>query len=709
METQEFKYQLFKTPKQWESGLFYRLNLSKDRQKQKADISLYTVPSFEMWIKGIEGASAVEGLSISECGLIYFIKEYKLYQYDSKNGLTKEIKVISGQGNQAGEIELPVTTLLDQETFWIIESTNSRIQAFSKETFQIKYIIDALEEPISIAIGEEEKLYILDKTSKEIVVYEKNGISLKDSFGKKHLEEPIGLAVGRDCNIYVIDNSYPGFVQFSASGEFLTVIGDFKNQQPALIAIDQKGNIFTAKDQTNVIRQYDSDGSFIAEIMIPDVNNIYDIHIDVKDDLYVCTDQGIAYLTAEDKVTKEIGTYYAKVLDSGIEKCQWHRLSTVSEFPEKSIFEIYYFASDDNSKKEGYENILKEEKISLQKKREKLEKYMVENDIKWEHDHNNSPGDMLFQNANGRYLWIKIEMATYDENIHPKLKEVKIIYPRISYLRYLPAIYQEDSKSKEFLERFLSLFESVFYDLETNISHLYKYFDPKSVPPEFLSWLGSWINRALEEEWDEDTQRRFISRAFELYKSKGTSDGIKKSIELYLNCEEEPNKVAITEYQEMIKPMILTENGMVALGVNTLLFEKPIQKFKLGSDAILGKTALWDSAQSEEAFHTSIAYSFTVILNLTQEEREKYEKGLIKLIEEEKPAYTSCTLRFANDSREMGLWTYVGVNSKVDDYHLMELGKNAVLGENLVSADTKGKGGKVESRSRIGSPDDYLI
>ena len=110
---------------------------------------------------------------------------------------------------------------------------------------------------------------------------------------------------------------------------------------------------------------------------------------------------------------------------------------------------------------------------------------------------------------------------------------MKIFYPRISYLRYLPAIYQEDPVNKDFLERFLSLFESVFYDLEVDISTIARYFDPDTTPPEFLKWLASWVNIAIEDEWQEAMKREFIRQAVPLYSIKGTVEGISRFIEIY--------------------------------------------------------------------------------------------------------------------------------------------------------------------------------
>ncbi|MCK4731571.1 MAG: hypothetical protein KAT65_03850, partial [Methanophagales archaeon] len=128
----------------------------------------------------------------------------------------------------------------------------------------------------------------------------------------------------------------------------------------------------------------------------------------------------------------------------------------------------------------------------------------------------------------------------------PVLKQVKLYYPRLSYLRYLPAVYQEDSASKEFLERFLSVFESALHDSEETISRLPTYFDPKAAPDEFVPWLASWLSLDLYELLEEKN-REFILRAVEFYKQKGTVSGIAALVSFLTG-----KKCCVKEYMNIV-------------------------------------------------------------------------------------------------------------------------------------------------------------
>ena len=63
-------------------------------------------------------------------------------------------------------------------------------------------------------------------------------------------------------------------------------------------------------------------------------------------------------------------------------------------------------------------------------------------------------------------------------------------------LAHLPAIYQKPGVCKDFLRRFLSLFESFNTETEDAINALPSLFDPEAAPKEYLPWLAGWLGKA---------------------------------------------------------------------------------------------------------------------------------------------------------------------------------------------------------------------
>lgn len=148
------------------------------------------------------------------------------------------------------------------------------------------------------------------------------------------------------------------------------------------------------------------------------------------------------------------------------------------------------------------------------------------------------PRDVLLNSAVGRYLWVKLELVG-SEYSSPRVESFRAYLPRKSYLRHLPAIYQEDEQGADFLERFLAVFESVFVDIEEEMESVTKYFDPAGMPAgpndDYLSWLCDWLAVETDETWSESAKREFISEAPKLYKKRGTREGLLEILRIYLD------------------------------------------------------------------------------------------------------------------------------------------------------------------------------
>lgn len=151
-----------------------------------------------------------------------------------------------------------------------------------------------------------------------------------------------------------------------------------------------------------------------------------------------------------------------------------------------------------------------------------------------------NPSDALVEDANGRYLWVKLELVG-TEDASPRVESFRAYLPRQSYLRYLPDLYQEDPAAAAFLERFLSLFESVNTDIEQAIAALTRYLDVDGVPAEYLGWLADWLALEADENWPTAARRQLLNDASTLYKQRGTRRGLKHVLERYLDAVADPS------------------------------------------------------------------------------------------------------------------------------------------------------------------------
>jgi phage tail-like protein len=220
------------------------------------------------------------------------------------------------------------------------------------------------------------------------------------------------------------------------------------------------------------------------------------------------------------KETEKDGIYTSEPLDSGISDCSCHRIVLDAYIPENSTITVSFIISETEkvNSSSGYEKPIAFTKAT----------------------------DALIQAPPGRYIRLIIHFHREGKE-SPVLRQVKVYYERLSYLRYLPAIYQENSESKEFLERFLSIFESSMFDSEEMISSIPMYFDPMAAPEDFYRWLADWMSLDLYDLLDEDKKRKFILNAVEFYKKKGTVSGLASLVSVLTG-----KKCCIKEYKNNI-------------------------------------------------------------------------------------------------------------------------------------------------------------
>ncbi len=57
-------------------------------------------------------------------------------------------------------------------------------------------------------------------------------------------------------------------------------------------------------------------------------------------------------------------------------------------------------------------------------------------------------------------------------------------------------------------------------------------------PTEFVPWLARWVAVTLREEWDEEAKRRVVAGAMQLYRLRGTREGLASMIAVYVGLRE---------------------------------------------------------------------------------------------------------------------------------------------------------------------------
>ncbi len=229
---------------------------------------------------------------------------------------------------------------------------------------------------------------------------------------------------------------------------------------------------------------------------------------------------------------------YSPVLDGHNPDCVWHRLLLDGCIPPGAGVEVASCVSNDPADLTGAASLdwFPEPRLYLRNDGSELPFF----NRKIGGGAGNGTWELLFQQAKGRYLRLKLSLSG-DERGTPRLRALRAYYPRFSYLeRYLPAVYRQDRASASFLDRFLANIEGFYTSLEAKIAAVQVLFDMRSVPAENLDWLASWFGMALDPAWTEAQQRLFIRHIMDFFQYRGTLRGLMMALRLALeSCADE--------------------------------------------------------------------------------------------------------------------------------------------------------------------------
>lgn len=104
----------------------------------------------------------------------------------------------------------------------------------------------------------------------------------------------------------------------------------------------------------------------------------------------------------------------------------------------------------------------------------------------------------------------------------------------------LPGVFREAwldeqrrTAREPFGTRFISALDSVLAPVLTTLDNIEAYFDADTTPEDFLAWLGSWVAASVDASWPEDRRRAFVGQAAELYRRRGTADGLRDHVQIH--------------------------------------------------------------------------------------------------------------------------------------------------------------------------------
>jgi phage tail-like protein len=201
-----------------------------------------------------------------------------------------------------------------------------------------------------------------------------------------------------------------------------------------------------------------------------------------------------------------------------------------------------------------------------------------------------------------------------------------------SYLKYLPEIYQESA----FTGRFLKIFEKILTGIDDGVrpdqpgieqvlDNLGDYFDARTAPLEFLDWLAHWLALDLPEDWPQEVKRRLVPQIVQLYKKRGTKQGLAEFLKIYAG----PG-VTINEW---------------------------LHPFQIGVTSTIGEDTVLEGGPPDFFRVTIIHPKPDIRLKM------KKEQAVRAIIDREKPAHTYYDLEVIIPTLHIGVYSTIGLDT----------------------------------------------
>lgn len=283
--------------------------------------------------------------------------------------------------------------------------------------------------------------------------------------------------------------------------------------------------------------------------------------------------------------------------------------------------------------------------------------------------------ELLVQSHSARYLWLRIVLEG-DGFASPALDAVRIHYPRESYLSYLPAVYSADDDNRWFLERFLSIFQTEWDELQQKVATSARFFDPAAVPAGApLAYLADWLAVRLEGTWSTEQNRRLVEAATPSVPRRGTIAGLLTHVRVYLeNLTGLPadalaaQPVIVESFRERDHLMLSTA-GVDRLGAGPPLWSpSAVGRLQLGGYATVGEAQLVSVGDPEHDLFGAYAHRFSVFVPAAWVPDLAAERMVRRALDREKPAHTQYELCLVEPRLRVGVQSTVGVDTIVGAY-----------------------------------------
>ena len=246
----------------------------------------------------------------------------------------------------------------------------------------------------------------------------------------------------------------------------------------------------------------------------------------------------------------------------------------------------------------------------------------------------------------GRYIWVRIDIVILDE--HPvSIDKIKLLLKSESMMDHLPEVYRAEDGENGFMTRFMSIFDSIFFDMDQRIAKARSSLDYRTARGEMLRYLAGWVTDETSAYLSDEQLREKISHAVSEYRMTGTRRGLSEWISREYGVT--PN---IIEYFSVRK--LAAEGG-----------DREVYQRLFGSDP----------------------YKFYILLPEKTFADTREANLFTERLKNRIPAYTEAEVVVLKRNVVLEQHTYLGVNSVLSGYVCAEADAGSITGDIILGGN----------------------
>lgn len=651
------------------------------------------------------------GLAVDGEGRIYILDggATVIKRYDPCAEEFFTLPCVGGKGSAPRQLNDPRGIAITRRgDMFVADAGNARVQVFALKDLVLRNIwntpraakLPAPWLPVDVAATSQNCILVCDYANGLIHRFDPSGKWREAWDGadaasqQPALHKPTRIAVDAHDHVYILQEGKEFVVVLDERGCWARTVqkpdeikGEFC---PVAIAVDANGTIFISDRAARKVFACGKGKTSAAKLALAECPSLA---FDKTGQLLVGdgANKCVAFVQPAQAFETE-GVFITQALDSELYRCEWHRARMQASVPAGTQIRVDTFTAE--------AEFSSAEIASLPETRWATAQFNAQvGDGLW---------DCLTLSEPGRYLWLRLTLLG-DGAHSPEVRWLKMEYPRnqISAIQFLPAVYREDAAGKDFLGRFLSIFDAISEGIDDSIATLERLFDPLAAPTsadarrDFLGWLAGWFDLVLDRTLPVWRKRLLLKNAHTLFALRGTPAGLRLHIQLYFGAQ-----ARILEHFKLRRWLFVDS---ARLGDSSVLYGWGIVKrLQLDEFSRIGEFQLIDTGDPLRDPFYVFAHGFTLALPTCAGLSVAQKRALDRIIEASKPAHTQATVRVTRPRFRLNGETYLGLDTVLGTYPdkvtvgdaAQKLGYDTVLGASRDEAAPPNL--RIGKQSRIG-------